>query len=105
MINNREACPRVSYSSSALLIHLLSLFVMHLSWTRTCFVLGMVFLFGCASERHPKSIWVHGKVVGRNGKSVGHAVLILWPENSKINSGAGAVCEDDGTFTVQCLPG
>jgi len=104
MINNREG-PRDSYFSSALLFHSVSLFVMHLSWTRTCFALAMVFILGCGSGRHPKSVWVHGKVVGRNGKSIGQAVLILWPENSKINSGAGALCEDDGTFTVQCLPG
>jgi hypothetical protein len=48
---------------------------------------------------------VQGKVVGPKGKSVGPAVIMLWPENSKNNKAASAVCEADGSFSLQCLPG
>jgi len=78
---------------------------MRLTWTRVPFVLGMVFIVGCGGNRGPKAVTVKGKVVGPTDKSVGPAVVILWPVNSTHNSGGNAVCDSDGSFSLQCLPG
>jgi hypothetical protein len=64
----------------------------------------MILLAGCGASR-PKAVWVHGKVIGPKGKSLGSAVIIFWPEDSKNNPAANAVCETDGSFSLQCLPG
>lgn len=69
------------------------------------FILGLVLLTGCGSGPRPKPVSVQGKVVGPKGKLVGPAVIMFWPENSKINKAASAVCEADGSFSLQCLPG
>jgi hypothetical protein len=69
------------------------------------FILVLILLAGCGGNPRPKSVWVHGKVVGPKGKSVGPAVVILWAENSKNNPGASSVCNADGSFSLQCFPG
>ena len=78
---------------------------MLLPWIRAAFILLALFLPGCGGDPRPKSVSVHGKVVGPSGKSVGPATVIFWPENSKNNHGASAVCEADGSFHLQCVPG
>jgi hypothetical protein len=75
------------------------------TWTRTSFLLIAVIFTGCGRNPDPKLVQVHGKVVGPKDKPIGQVVLILWPENSKKNSGASAVCEADGSFSLQCFPG
>jgi hypothetical protein len=77
---------------------------MRFSWPRAAFVLLAFFLTGCGGPR-PKSVPVHGKIVGPLGKSIGPAALIFWPEDSKNNRGASAVCDADGSFHLECLPG
>jgi hypothetical protein len=78
---------------------------MRLTWTRASFALVVILLSGCGRNPDPKLVQVHGKVVGPKDKLIGPAVIILWPENSKKNSGASAVCEADGSFSLQCFPG
>ncbi len=69
--------------------------------------LGLLTLFflGCGGTAQPKLVPVRGKVVGREGKSVGPVTVIFWPEDTKKNQGAGAVCQVDGSFYLECLPG
>ena len=74
-------------------------------WIRAAFVLLLLFLTGCGANPRPKPVSVQGKVVRPSGKSIGPAIVIFWPEDSKNNNGAGAVCEADGSFKVQCIPG
>jgi hypothetical protein len=78
---------------------------MLLPWIRAAFILLVLFLPGCRSDSRPKSVSVQGKVVSPSGKSVGPATVIFWPEDSKNNHGASAVCEADGSFHFQCIPG
>jgi hypothetical protein len=78
---------------------------MLLPWIRAAFIVVALFLPGCGSAPRPKSVSVYGKVVGPSGKSVGPATVTFWPEDSKNNQGAGAVCEADGSFHLQCIPG
>ncbi len=62
---------------------------MLLPWIRAAFILLALFLPGCDAT----------------GKSVGPATVIFWPQDSKNNHGASAVCEADGSFHLQCTPG
>jgi hypothetical protein len=63
-----------------------------------------IFFLGCGKPQL-KPVPVRGKVVGREGKSVGAVTVIFWPEDTRKNQGAGAVCEADGSFYLECLPG
>jgi hypothetical protein len=76
---------------------------MRFAWTSTCFILLTFLVAGCA--RQPKLAPVKGKVVDRAGKPIGAVTVIFWPEDSKSNRGAGAVCDADGSFFLECLPG
>jgi len=78
---------------------------MCLTWTRASFALVVILLAGCSHNPDPKPVQVYGKVTGPKDKPIGLAVIIFWPENSKKNSGASAVCEADGSFSLQCFPG
>jgi hypothetical protein len=78
---------------------------MLLLWIRTAFIFLALLLTGCGGDPRPKSVSVQGKVVGPSGKSIGPATVIFWPEDSRNNHGASAVCGADGSFHLQCIPG
>jgi len=78
----------------------MSLAKLHLAWIFLTF-----FFLGCSGNPQPKAVPVHGKVMGRGGKSVGSITVIFWPDDTRKNQGAGALCEADGSFYLECLPG
>jgi hypothetical protein len=78
---------------------------MPLTRLHVAIILAIIFFLGCGGKVQPKPVPVRGKLVGIETKSVGKVTVIFWPEDTKTNRGGGAVCEADGSFFLECLPG
>lgn len=78
---------------------------MPLARIHAAIILLTIFSLGCGGKVQPKPVPVRGKVVGIETKSLGKVTVIFWPEDTKTNRGGSAVCEADGSFYLQCLPG
>jgi hypothetical protein len=64
-----------------------------------------IFTSGCGGKMQPSPVPVQGRVLGRDGKSIGPVIVIFWPEDSKNNRMATGTCEPDGSFRLKCVPG
>ena len=70
-------------------------------------VLGLLAVGGCQKPPAPAPVPVKGKVVLASGKPVKGLVMSFHPDDEATKSGRmpSVLLPDDGSFSVECLPG
>jgi hypothetical protein len=72
----------------------------------SCLLVALTMLAaGCGKDPPPTLVSVKGKVIGYNGQSVKGAKVSLWPQYSESTHVRLAVCEEDGSFSLECPKG
>jgi hypothetical protein len=66
--------------------------------------LAAVLLIGCGNKP-PPPLSIKGKVVGIPVKSLEGLSLRFWPQQAGTDQSLLAVCQPDGSFTLECQPG